>query len=153
MHRFTTTLQKPDGPGAWTVIVIPFDVGATFGRKGYVKVKGTVDGTPFAGTLMPLGEGKHCLPVKQELRDAIGKDAGEDVVVELAVDDQPLAVPPELVAALDKNPSAQAFFVSLTEAGKRQYVQWINNAKQEKTRWSRIEKAVEKLASGLKFND
>lgn len=54
-----------------------------FGTKGYVKVRGTVDGYPFETALMPMGDGTHMFPIKAQVRSAIGKDAGDEVTVHL----------------------------------------------------------------------
>jgi len=48
-----------------------------------VKVRGTIDGRPFKGSFMAMGDGRHMLPVKLEIRRAIGKEAGQTVKVRL----------------------------------------------------------------------
>ena len=79
---FTAKLQKSPNKGGWTYVAWPDSV-KFFGTRGLVKVKATIDGHPFRGSFMAMGNGKHMLPVKAEIRQIIGKEAGDTVKVRL----------------------------------------------------------------------
>lgn len=63
-----------------------------------------------------------------------------------------LAVPEDLVQALAAHPVARASFEAFPPSARREYVEWIVEAKREDTRRRRLAQAVEWMAEGKRRN-
>jgi uncharacterized protein YdeI (YjbR/CyaY-like superfamily) len=61
-------------------------------------------------------------------------------------------VPAEFEAALKKNKTAAEFFAAFSPSCKREYIEWIADAKRETTRDLRIAQAVEWIGEGKQRN-
>lgn len=79
---FTATLGRVREGDTWTCVQLP-NSAAVFGTRGLVKVAGTIDGEPFNGAFMALGDGTHKLPVAAGIRRAIRKADGDEVTIHL----------------------------------------------------------------------
>ena len=60
--------------------------------------------------------------------------------------------PPDLAAALNKNARAKATFDAFAPGQKREYIEWLLEAKRDETRQKRLAQAVEWLAEGKRRN-
>jgi Domain of unknown function (DUF1905) len=80
--RFSAKLRRSPKKGGWTYVVMP-DSAAYFKTRGFVRVKGTIDGHAFQASFMALGDGTHMLPVRAALRLAMSKGEGDTVTVHL----------------------------------------------------------------------
>jgi len=61
-------------------------------------------------------------------------------------------VPDELASALEKNKAAKATFDAFAPGCRREYIEWIVEAKREETRAKRLAQALEWMAQGKRRN-
>ena len=78
--KFIAKLEKSPNKGGWTYVVWP-KAAKFFGTHGAVKVCGKVDGKAFQSSFMAMGDGVQMLPIKADLRKAIGKQASDQVTI------------------------------------------------------------------------
>lgn len=96
------------------------------------------------------------LPSKRELTKLIKAAAAlneEGIAVKRAAGaKKPVDVPPDLAAALQQNAKARATFDAFPTSHRREYVEWIVEAKKDETRQRRIAQAIEWMAEGKSRN-
>ena len=131
-------------------VVVPGDPKEEFGGAR-APVTGTVNGTPFRGRLMVYG-GVTYLGFRKEIRDAAGIAEGDEVDVDIERDDAPreVEVPEALASALARDPDAKSAFEALAFTHRKEYAQWIAEAKKDETRARRVARAVEMVRAGAK---
>jgi hypothetical protein len=140
------------GRGGATV-PLPFDPKAEFG-KARAPIRGTLNGAPFRSTVAIYG-GVAYLGVTKALREAAGAEIGDEVDVEVELDDaaREVDVPPELAAVLEDDSEAAQGFEKLSYTHRREYARWIAEAKRAETKERRVAKAAEMLRSGTRSPD
>jgi hypothetical protein len=150
VKRFRALVERGER-GEVCAIHFPFDVEQTFGKRGRVPVRGTLNGAPFRAAIFKMG-GEHFMVVNRQLRAAAGVKGGETVPVTVERDDEPRVIeaPPDFARALEGDREAQAVWDRLSYTHRREHVQHVEEAKRPETRARRIEKSVRMLASGKK---
>ena len=145
-ERFDTTLQV-EGRTA-TFFEVPLDVPTIFGRAR-PPVRVTIGDHTYRSTIAVYG-GRYFLPLNRQNREAAGVAAGERVTVELEADleERTVEVPDDLRAALDGDDEARSAFESLSYSHRKEYADWIVEAKRDETRRRRVAKTLERLRAG-----
>jgi hypothetical protein len=148
-HVFAAKIQK-----IWIMrcVDVPRDVSKAIrsvadGDPLHVPVHGWIEGLPFKSTLVPRGGGAYRLHVHSRIWRRLRIDAGAAVEVTLLVDMEPreAVLPPDLAAGLADVPRALAVFNTLTVALRRQIVQYVDAAKQVRTREKRVQLVVRRM--------
>lgn len=150
-HEFEATIE--DDPAAGRVFVaVPFSIAEAYGTKEELPVRAALDGFPHRGSLEPIGDGYHALPVPKEVRRALGKTLGDSLHVAFSHDTEPRQVelPDDLAAALAEAPAAAHFFRTLPYLDQRNYTRYLAGAKKPEARAKRLQETVYRLGQGLK---
>lgn len=110
------------------------------GMGSYGKMASAADLPPKATMRADLGKAMRLNEdgVKPERRKPMPRDA--------------LEVPDDLAAALEKHQAAKAAFDGFAPSHRREYLEWIVEARREETRTKRIVQAVEWLGEGKRRN-
>src|SRR5688572_3618407 len=102
---FEAVLENHNQDMDTAFVSIPFNVEEEYGTRGQVKVKVLFDKHPYRGVLVNMGTGCHILGVRKDIRQAIVKQVGDTVLVELEQDTEEriVEVPDDLKKLLSEN--------------------------------------------------
>jgi hypothetical protein len=126
-----------------TGIEVPTAVVDALGSGRRPPVRVTFNGYSYRSTIAVMG-GKYMVGVSADVRKAAGVAGGQIVDVDIALDTAPreVTVPPELLAALARNPEAKRVFDQLSNSKKQLYTLPIEKAKTDQTRQRNVIKAI-----------
>jgi hypothetical protein len=148
--RFTAALRPIEGG---TYVDIPSEAVEALRATGRTSVVGTIDGRPFKNQFMPYvfeDEGrKVVMVVNKATRTSLGKDAGDTVEFDLERDERSrsadVAIPTELAEALAADAAAKAAFEALAPSHRREFAEFVAEAKRPDTRLRRAAQTVAEL--------
>ena len=154
VQTFTALLDHEDeGSGSTGFFEVPAEVVDAIGQgKKRPPVVATINGYDLRTTIS-VYDGRYFIPARKEVRAAAGGiKHGDRVTIHMRLDDAPRVVeaPPELDSRLKKDVAARAAWDKLSFSHKKEYVQWIAEAKREETKTRRLEQAIVMLREGSK---
>lgn len=146
------TLEKFPGKGGWTYAPLPPTATVPKGWFNMARVSGQIDEYALENaSLMSMGKGRLFLPVRADIRQRLGKQAGDTVrlVLHLVA---PVAAPlsvsaEELRECLADVPGALAAFEQLPAAQQAAWVAWVAAAASDELKVVRVETACARLAA------
>jgi hypothetical protein len=144
-QSFTATVYKL---GINPCIDIPEEVSQAFNIRGYVPVKGMLNGHTIQANLVPMGGGRHRLFLNGEMRERakVGVDDQIELVLEYdPVPRPPLHMPEALAEALEDNPVAKDAFNKLTSSRQKEIVSYLNWLKRPESIQRNIDKVLAML--------
>jgi hypothetical protein len=149
MVKFKGVLTATPRGGGGCLVPVPRDVAAKLGLRGFPKIRAVIAGTPYRGSLMPMGDGTFCLGVLKSIQEAAGVGFGDTVSIELAIDTAPrtVEVPPDLAKALQRDKKAAAAWEALSYTNKKEHARALEESKRPETRERRLAGTLEFLRS------
>ena len=144
--RFTVQLERVEKTA--TMFRVPFDLQEAFGRAR-PPVKVTIRGHTWR-TTPGVNDGVGYVVVNRDVKAATGVDAPDRVRVSMELDTEPrtVRVPDDLQAALRADERAAEAFTAMSFTHRREYVDWVEEAKRPETRARRITATVERVREG-----
>src|SRR6202011_283878 len=123
--KFQGKLTPTPSRGGGTLVLVPKEVAARLGLKGMPKIQAVIAGTPYRGSLMPMGDGTFCLGVLKLIQAAAGVGVGDRITVLIELDTAPPTVeaPPDLAKALASDEKMAAAWEKLSFTNKKEMAQ------------------------------
>jgi hypothetical protein len=147
MVTFKGVLTPTPRGGGGTLVPIPKEVAKKLGLNGMPKINAVIAGTPYRGSLMPMGDGTYCLGVLKSIQEAAGVGQGDTISIELELDTAPrtVEVPADLAEALADDEKAAAAWEALSFTNKKEVALSLEGAKRPETRERRLAQALDRL--------
>jgi hypothetical protein len=145
LHLHTTL--EPRGPAA--ALVLTDEQVAALGAGKAAAVQVTANGATVAARIARMG-GENLLGFSKKLRADLGVEIGDviDVVIALDAGPREFEVPPALAAAFADDAAAKAAFDALAPSRRKEFTSWIDEAKRNETKQSRLEQTLQMLREG-----
>lgn len=145
-------LEKFPGKGGWTFVRLPQLKTPSGKPLGWDKVRAMFDDyeVPEIG-MLSFGNNKRFIPVKAEIRKAIGKQAGDQTRLKLFARIEELDIRTEFLLCLNDDPDALNHFQNWEDEEQNKYISWIEEAPSTEQQVDRMATAMDRIAAGLRY--
>src|ERR1041385_2062186 len=145
---FESVLERSSNRLRWVFARIPFDAAKIWGKRGQLRMQGTINGFAFSATLFPDGQGNHFLIVNKKMLGGGKTAVGLTARFRLQPDTTPritFSPQAELLRELGKSKRLQKYFESLSPSRQHEIAKWIAQCKSSEARKRRSEQIAERL--------
>lgn len=144
--RFQGTIEL--GGKSATGICVPDTVIETLGSSRRPAVRVTLGGHSYQTTAARMG-GRFMVPLSAQNREAAGLAAGDQVEVDIVLDQAPreVEVPADMAAVLQRDPVVAGQFSTLSFTNRKELARWVQEPKREETRQRRLAQLAERVGA------
>lgn len=144
---FSAVLERMEGNLGWVIMRVPFDAVKLWGKRGQLRVQGTINGFSFNGTLFPTGEGRHFLLVNKKMQKGGKTAAGLKAKFSMQPDAAPkkIEIPKELLHELGQSKRLLKFFDTLKGSVRNWLANIVAQPKSPEARVRRAQQMAEIL--------
>lgn len=134
--------------GNATAVEVPEKIMQALGPQRRPPVAITINGHSWRSRVAAM-RGQQLIGISAANREAAGIAEGDTIEVDVVLDNSPreVEIPPDLAAALKRNPTARAAFDKLAFGLKNKHIRSFDEAKSPQVRQRRIDKLVETLSA------
>ncbi len=151
LKSFRATLERSQSRLNWLIARIPFDVSRVWGKRGQMRVKGTINGFAFRTSLFPTGKGDHVLLVNKKMQAGAAAAMGASAQFRLEPDteERVVVVPTELKRAMAEDRALCRWFDQLNHSMRKFICAWITDVKSAEARLRRADQIAERLLATM----
>jgi hypothetical protein len=145
--KFAYKTVLVNGPFKGVYAEFPYDSVAEFGTKKHVWCKVKVEHKDYSMNLLPNGIGGHWIHLKKEILNELGKQEGDSVNIEIERSTQArkIDIPDYLQWLFDNDPQMAKYYERMPISGKKFWIQFIKEPKNDDTKAERINRFFEYL--------
>jgi len=151
VKSFEATLEHGGAPLNWTIIRIPFDVSAVWGKRGQLRVRGDINGFGFRTSLFPTGDGHHVLLVNKHMQK--GGRAGVGITarfrLEPDTEERKIDIPRGLEEAFHEDRALRRWYDQLNPSTRYEISKWVMGVKSPDAQARRTGQIVDRMLATM----